>query len=279
RKGILSIIAPITGSPAAAAGLKAGDAILQINETITADLTLDEAVRLIRGAKGTIVKLTILREGDDETRVAEITRDTIRVPVLDMEKHEGGVFVVRLHSFTLESPLEFRRALEEMARSGSQKLIIDVRNNPGGYLEAAVDIASWFLESGKIVVREQRSDGSEIAHRSKGYNAIADIPTVILVNNGSASASEILAGALRDHNKIQLIGTKTFGKGSVQELIDITENTSLKITIAKWLTPLGTSLSDNGLDPDVMVEADKEDQEQLKDMQLERALEIIRAME
>ncbi len=279
RKGILTIIAPLTGSPAAAAGLMAGDNVLQIDNASTADLTLDEAVRLIRGDKGTIVKLTILRGGEDATRVIEITRDTIRVPVLDMEKRNGGVFIIRLHNFSENAPLEFRRALEEMARSGSNKLVLDLRNNPGGFLEASVDIASWFLESGKVVAREQFGDETELLHRSRGYNALADIPTVILVNEGSASASEILAGALRDHKDIQLIGGKTFGKGSVQELVEVTPETSLKVTIAKWLTPSGVSLSENGLDPDIVVEITPEDREELRDPQLEKALEIIGGME
>lgn len=279
RKGILTIIAPLSGSPAAAAGLIAGDKILQIDDTATADLLLDEAVRRIRGDTGTIVKLTILREKEDEPRIVEIMRDIIHIPILEMEKHGGDIFIVHLYNFSEQSPLEFRRALEEMARSGANKLILDLRNNPGGFLEAAVDIASWFLESGNVVAREQFGDGSEMTHRSRGYNALYNTPTVILINNGSASASEILAGALRDHKDIQLIGTKTFGKGSVQELVGVTENTSLKVTIARWLTPSGISLSDNGLEPDVVVEISSQDREELRDPQLDKALEIIRAME
>lgn len=278
RKGILTVISPLAGSPAATAGLLAGDKIVRIDETVTSDLTLDEAVRIIRGNKGTIVALTILRNGEDETRIIKITRDTIRIPVIDMEKREGGVFIIRLYNFSDQSPLEFRNALQEMARSGSKKLILDLRNNPGGYLEASVDIASWFLESGKVVARETFGDGSENQHRSKGYNAFGSIPVVILVNNGSASASEILAGALRDQLGIQLIGTKTFGKGSVQELVDVTSDTSLKITIARWLTPSGISISEQGLEPDVVVEVTPEDTENLRDAQLEKALEIIRGM-
>lgn len=279
RKGILTIIAPLTGSPADTAGLRAGDKVFQIDDTVTADITLDEAVRLIRGEKGTVVALTILREGEDDTQVVKITRDTIHIPILDMEKREGGVFVISLHNFSESSPFEFRKALQEMARSGSNKLILDLRNNPGGYLEAAVDIASWFLESGKVVAREEFGDGSEIEHRSKGYNALMNISTVVLVNNGSASASEILAGALRDHKGIQLIGSKTFGKGSVQELVDVTDDTSLKVTIARWLTPSGVSLSENGLEPDVVVEITEEDRKELRDPEMAKALEIIHGME
>lgn len=278
RKGILTIISPLTGSPAAGAGLLPGDKIARIDDTITTDLTLDEAVRLIRGEKGTVVALTILRRGEDEVRVIKITRDTIHIPTLDMEKQDGGVFVIRLYNFSEQAPFEFRKALQEMARSGSTKLVLDLRNNPGGFLEASVDIASWFLESGTVVAREAFGDGTELQHRSHGYSALSNIPTVILVNEGSASASEILAGALRDHLKIQLIGTKTFGKGSVQELVGVTDDTSLKVTIARWLTPSGVSLSENGLDPDVVVEITPEDVEKLRDPQMEKALEIVKGM-
>src|SRR3989344_5947167 len=279
RKGVLTVISPLTGSPAAGAGLLPGDKIARIDDVITTELTLDEAVRLIRGDKGTVVALTILRSGEDEMRVIKITRDTIHVPILDMEKRDGGVFVIHLYNFSEQSPLEFRKALQEMARSGSNKLILDLRNNPGGFLEASVDIASWFLEAGKVVAREAFGDGTELQHRSHGYNALSNIRKVILVNNGSASASEILAGALRDHLKTQLIGTKTFGKGSVQELVDVTNTTSLKVTIARWLTPSGISLSENGLDPDIVVEITPEDVEKLQDPQMEKALEIIKGME
>ncbi|OGZ46873.1 MAG: hypothetical protein A3J54_00230 [Candidatus Ryanbacteria bacterium RIFCSPHIGHO2_02_FULL_45_13b] len=278
RKGILTVVSPLTGSPAAAAGLLPGDKIARIGDTITTDLTIDEAVRLIRGEKGTEVILTILRNGEDETRVIKIIRDTIRIPILDMEKQDGGIFIIRLYNFSEQAPLEFRKALQEMARSGSNRLILDLRNNPGGFLEASVDIASWFLESGKVVAREAFGDGTELEHRSHGYNALADIPTVILVNGGSASASEILAGALRDHLQIQLVGTKTFGKGSVQELLNVTDDTSLKVTIARWLTPSGVSLSENGLDPDVVVEMTPEDLEALRDPQMEKALEILKGI-
>ena len=196
-----------------------------------------------------------------------------------MEKRDNGVFIIRLYNFSEQSPLEFRKALQEMARSGSDKLVLDLRNNPGGFLEAAVDIASWFLESGKIVAREAFGDGTETQHRSRGYHALGNTPTVALVNNGSASASEILAGALRDQLGIKLVGVKTFGKGSVQELVNVTKDTSLKITIARWLTPSGISLSENGLDPDVMVEMTPKDKEEMHDLQLDKALEILRGME
>lgn len=275
RKNVLTIISPLAGSPAAAAGLKPGDKILQIDDTLAADLTLDEAVRHIRGEKGTSVSLTIYREGEEKPRPVKILRDAIRVPVLDMEKRNNGMFIIRLHSFSEDSPLEFRRALSEMARAGSSKLILDVRNNPGGFLESAVDIASWFLESGKVVVEEKSSDGTQTLHRSRGYDAFESIPIILLVNEGSASASEILAGALRDQKGFQLVGKKTYGKGSVQELTTVSEDTSLKITTARWLTPSGISISKEGLQPDIEVDLTADDIENMRDPQLEKAIEIL----
>ena len=154
-------------------------------------------------------------------------------------------------------------------------MILDLRGNPGGYLEAAVDMASWFLPTGKIVAREKFSDGSETLSRSKGYDIFKKLPMVILVDGGSASASEILAGALSEHGIATLVGEKTYGKGSVQELIQITPKTSLKLTIARWLTPNGKSISKEGLEPDVKVEFTKKDLESGKDPQMEKAIEVL----
>lgn len=278
RDNILTIISPLKGSPAAAAGLLAGDKILKIDDKTTNDIPVDEAVTFIRGEKGTQVALTVLRKDEEEPRVIKITRDVIRLPIIEMDRVDGDIFIIKLYNFSENAPLEFRRALSEFARSGSTRLILDLRNNPGGYLEGAIDIASWFFESGTVVAREQFGDGQEIVYRSKGYNALLNTKVVVLVNEGSASASEILAGALRDQRNIKLIGIKTFGKGSVQELTPLTDKTSLKVTIARWLTPSGTSLSENGLDPDYKVELKREDIEQEKDPQLDKALEVIKDM-
>ncbi len=276
RKGILTVVAPLKGTPAFAAGIKAGDKILKIDERDTVDLTTEEAVRLIRGEKGTVVKLLILSENKDKPREISITRDIIRIPTLDTEQKNDGVFMIKLYNFSAEAPYEFRQALRQFVLSGSDKLIIDVRNNPGGFLEASVDIASWFLDTGEVVVREKFKSGEEQLYRSRGYNPFDKLPLVILVNKGSASASEILAGALKDHQKAKLVGEKTFGKGSVQEVIEVTDDTSLKITIARWLTPGGRDISQSGLAPDVEIKASEEDEAKGRDVQLERALEIIK---
>jgi carboxyl-terminal processing protease len=217
-----------------------------------------------------------LSEGENESREVKIVRDVIKIPTLDTEKKEEGIFLIKLYNFSENSTEIFRGALREMIDSGSGKLILDLRGNAGGYLEASVDIASWFLPAGKIVVREDFGNGEEKPYRSRGYDIFKNLPFMILVNQGSASAAEIVAGALQEHKIATLIGEKTFGKGSVQELIPITSDTSLKITIARWLTPEGKSISDNGLMPDIEVKITKEDIEAGRDPQMEKAIELLK---
>ena len=277
RKEVLTIIAPLKGSPAERAGLKAADKILKINATTTADLSLEEAVSYIRGPIGTQVTLTISRE-DEDTREVAITRETIVVPIIETSRKGDGIFSIHLLSFNGSSPLEFRRAIREFLIAGDKKLILDLRSNPGGFLDAAVDIASWFVPAGEVVAREKTADGSEVLYRSSGHRLLEDTPVVVLVDQGSASASEIVAGALRDARGAKLVGDKTFGKGSVQEVDDLSGGASLKITIAKWLTPKGTSINDKGLEPDIKVEVKKKDTEAGKDPVLEKGIEILKAL-
>lgn len=261
RKGILTVIAPLEGSPAEYAGVEAGDKILKIDETPTGDLTLDEAVHLIRGPRGSVVMLTILRKRAEDTKDIKITRDTIRVPTLKAEARGQGIFLIKLYNFNQGSVQAFRQAVRDFMMSGSDKLILDLRNNPGGFLDAAVDIASWFLPEGTIVAREMFYDDRETLYRSQGYGVFVDVPVVVLINEGSASASEIVAGALREQRGVTLIGEKTFGKGSVQQVEQITEDTALKVTIARWLTPKGVSISKEGLSPDIEIIPDGEEKE------------------
>lgn len=275
RKGVLTVISPLKGTPAEKAGIKAGDKIFKIDDKITADMSVEQAVRLIRGEKGTSVKLTILHKDAEKPAEITIIRDIIQIPVLDTEKKPDGIFIIKMYNFSGNSMNIFRNTLREFVFSGSNKLILDLRNNPGGYLESAVDIASWFLPVGKVVAREKFSNGEETIFRSKGYDIFENLPMVVLVNEGSASASEILAGALQEHGVAKLVGTKTFGKGSVQELIPITSDTSLKLTIARWLTPNGKSISEQGLEPDIKVEMTDKDIEDKKDPQMEKAIEIL----
>ncbi len=277
REGVLLVIAPLKNTPAYKAGVKAGDKIIKIDDTESYGLSVDKAVKLIRGEKGTTVVLTISRDGKEEPFKVSIIRDFIEIPTVDTELRADGVFVLRLYNFSALSIGLFRQGLREFVESGSNKLIIDLRNNPGGYLEASVDMASWFLPAGKVIVQEDFGKEREPeVYRSKGYDIFREgLDMVVLINGGSASASEILAGALNDHGKAILVGEKSFGKGSVQELVKLPNNTSLKVTVARWLTPNGTSISGNGIKPNVEVKISEEDEKKLRDTQLEKAAEIL----
>ncbi len=276
RKGVLTIISPLESSPAQAAGLKPGDKILKVDDTLTADLTLDEAVDLIRGEEGTEVVLLITRDDWDEAREIEITRATIQIPIIKWETKDNNIAYIQLYHFTENSADQFSKVVREVLQSNPRGIVLDVRNNPGGYLEVAVDIASWFIPKGELVVAEDFGNGEKNEHHSRGYKDLEDMPTVILINEGSASASEILAGALRDIKGIQIVGQKSFGKGSVQQLEKMRGGSSVKITIAKWLTPSGTSINDEGITPDIEVEITQEDIDEMRDPQLDKALELLK---
>lgn len=277
RDEVLTVIAPLEGTPAKAAGILSGDKILKIDEQETADLTIDQAVKIIRGEQGTEVRFIIAREGEESLLEIPVVRDVIEIPTIDIELREDGIFVVSLYNFSATSPTLFRDALRQFIESGSNDLILDLRGNPGGFLEASIDMASWFLPAGKVVVREDfGGDREEKVHRSRGYDIFNDsLDMAILVNQGSASASEILAGALQEHDVATLVGESTFGKGSVQELVPITDTASLKVTIARWLTPEGKSISEGGLAPDVPIEMTVEDIEVDRDPQLSRAAALL----
>jgi len=278
REGNIVVISPLKDTPSYKAGIKAGDFVLAVDGESITDMTIDQAVKIIRGEKGTEVVLTIFREGEKETQDITIVRDTIQVPTLETSIKDG-VFIIELFSFSETSPVLFREALQEFIDSGEQYLILDLRGNPGGYLEASRDMASWFLPEGKIVVTEDYGDGEDLVHRCKGYDIFNEnLKFVVLVDGGSASASEILAGAFQDHEIATLVGSQTFGKGSVQELIPVKGGGSLKITVAKWLTPNGLSISDNGLTPDVEVEVTLEDIEAEIDAQLDKAIEVVKSL-
>jgi len=275
--GALTVVAPLKGSPAAAAGILSGDIILTIDGKDTSNMSTDEAVQLIRGESGTKVNLTIFRKGEKAPRAISITRATINLPVIDTKELGNGIFMITLDTFTENSADLFRGALREFVQSGDQKLILDLRGNPGGYLDAAIDMASWFLPAGKVVVRENFGDGKpEQVFRSKGYDVFNNnLKFVILVDGGSASASEILSGALSEQGKATLIGQKTFGKGSVQELVDITDKTTLKVTIAHWLTPNGNFITGKGIMPQIVVDRTQADAQAGKDPQLDRAIQFL----
>ncbi len=278
RDGLITVIAPLRGTPADRAGIRPGDIIVEINHKSTMDLSIDDAVRTIRGEIGTTVDLTLAREGENELLELTLTRETIEIPTIEVSTPEPGTRVIALYNFGATATGQFRAALRDFIEAGDTRLIIDVRGNPGGYLDAAVSLASWFLPLGKVVVEEDFGQNAERrVHRSKGPGLMKDDwRLVILVDEGSASASEILAGALQEHGKAKLIGTPTFGKGSVQELVPVTDDTSLKVTVAQWLTPNGRSISDGGLTPDLEVDRTIEDIEAERDPQLDAALEYLR---
>ena len=274
RKETLTIISPLEGNPAQKAGLKPGDKVLKVDDTLTGDLILDEAVSLIRGEKGTEVALLIFREEWEEAKEIKIIRDEIKIPIIKWEIL-NNIAHIQFYHFTENSASEFRKTINEILAFQPNGIVLDLRNNPGGYLETAVDIASWFLPKGEIVIIENFGDGKNNEFLSKGYKKLENMPTIVLINEGSASASEILAGALRDIREIKLVGKKSFGKGSVQQLEKLKGGSSVKITVAKWLTPSGLSISEEGVIPDEEVEITMEDIDNMNDPQLNKALEML----
>ena len=280
KKSQLTVIAPLKNTPGERAGLKAGDMIVNIDGKSTFDMTTDEAVNLIRGKEGTQVTLGIFREGFSEAKDFTITRETIKIISIEWELKEGDVAHITIHHFDQSLLSEFRKTALEVMASPAKRIVLDLRNNPGGDLEVSQDVAGWFLQKGQVVTIEDFGDKKPRSeYLAQGNAALAHYPLVVLINQGSASASEILAGALRDNRGIQLIGEKSFGKGSVQEVVTLRDGKSfLKVTIAKWLTPNGDSISEVGLTPDTVVELTEEDFNEDRDPQLQKALEIIKGM-
>lgn len=274
-KGMLTVIAPLKGTPAERAGILSGDLILGIDGKSTEGMSTDEAVKLIRGPQGTSVTFTLQRKG--ETKQVKVMRDTIQVPTID-EHYDAktGVYTIALYEFTANSANLFDGAFADFQKSGSSKLIIDLRGNPGGYLDAAVSMASHFLPKGQTVVTEDYEGHQQnIVHSSSGTGGLpSGTQIVILIDQGSASASEIFSGALQDNKVATLIGTRSFGKGSVQELINIGK-ASFKVTVARWLTPSGRSISNGGLTPDIKMERTDKDIAAGKDPQMERAVQFL----
>lgn len=277
RDDYVTVIAPLPDTPAEKSGILAGDIVVRIDGKSTEGMNIDEAVSLIRGEKGTEVELTVLREDEDELLLITVVRDTITVPTIDTEERDG-VFIITLYNFNALAESHMQQALREYVQSGKEKMIIDLRNNPGGFLQSAVSIGGFFLPTGKVIVRENFGPNlEEQLYRSAGrtLGTFAPKEMVVLVNGGSASASEILAGALQEHGVATLIGTQTYGKGSVQELIHLHDNSSLKVTIARWLTPNGISISEGGLEPDIEVERTNEQFLEGEDPQMEAAIEFL----
>jgi carboxyl-terminal processing protease len=270
------VIAPLKGTPAEAAGLRSGDWIVKINGTSTESMNVDQAVNLIRGTEGTKVTLTIFRTGWSATKDFTITRANIKVPTVDFEM-KGDVAHISLHSFNQDANVLFYQALLKAGNANAKGIVLDLRDDPGGYLEVAVDLSGYFLKPGTLVVKEVGRTVPEQDFKSTNNGALADVPMVVLINGGSASASEILAGALHDDRGIKLVGEKSFGKGTVQELEDLSDGSSLKITVAHWVMPSGRILDHDGIVPDYVVPLTDDDIKNNRDPQLDKAVQVLDA--
>jgi len=277
RENRLTIIAPLKNTPASKAGLESGDLILKINSTSTERMQLNEAINLIRGPKNTSVTLSVYRESWENIKDIIITRQIIDVPTVEINVLDDNIAHVEFQAFNGNANQLFFKAMSDtLSQTGVKGIVLDLRNNPGGFLEIAVDMAGWFMDTGKVIVTEKGLD-HETAFKSRGNGALKDIPLVILVNKGSASASEILAGALRYHNKTPLVGENTFGKGTVQQLKNLRDGSSIKLTIANWVLPDGTIIEKNGIAPDYEVKITEEDRKNKSDPQLAKAISIIKS--
>ncbi len=269
----LQIVAPLSGSPAEMAGLKSGDHILAIDGLDTTGMVVDEAVKHIRGEKGTDVTLTISRDGWTEAQEYVITRDTITVESVTYAMRDDGIAVITISFFNGDTSKLFTEAAQQALSGGAKGIVLDLRNDPGGYLTAAIDVASAWVGR-TTVVTEKALDQSQ-ASVGTGPAVLDGIPTVVLVNGGSASASEIVAGALQDDNKATIVGEQTFGKGSVQDYRDLPDGSAVKLTIARWFTPLDRSIDKQGITPDVVVELTEEQVKADQDPQMDKAVELL----
>ena len=275
RNNQLTIISPLPESPAEQAGLKALDRIIGIDGLETTGMSLDQAVSLIRGDKDTEVILTVTRDGLNESKEIKIIRNTIKIISVNWTD-KNGIAYVKLTNFNSDTSAKFLEVANEVINSSPKGVILDLRNNPGGYLETAVDIAGYWIKEGQVVVREEFSNAEQNQeYVSNGKGQLADFKTVVLVNGGSASASEIVAGALQDYQLATVVGETTFGKGSVQELENLSDGSAIKLTIARWLTPYSRTIDKNGIQPDFELKLTEEDINENKDPQLDKALEII----
>lgn len=298
KDDVLTVVSPIDGTPAYRAGLHSGDRIVKIEGISTKDISLAEAVKRMRGKPGSKVTISIMREGWTEPKDFTLTREQIHVQSVKSLELEPGIGYIRLRQFQEQTPADLEAALEKFVRNGEklQGLVLDLRNDPGGLLTAAVEVTEKFLEDGKLVVytegRVRNQSMRFTAHAKKPY---LDFPIVVLVNQGSASASEIVAGALQDWGRGIVLGTTTFGKGSVQTIIPLSDGSGLRLTTAKYFTPKGRSIHGKGITPDLIVEPPKlvaaaqptetkpavqpsPDEELKKDVQVQRAVDILKAM-
>ncbi len=253
KEGMLTVIAPIEDTPAYKVGIKAGDKIIKINSEFTKDMSLHDAVSKMRGAPSSSVKITILREGWKETKDFTIVREIIKIKSVRSKLIEEGIGYIKINQFQEQTASDLSDAIDKLTQQNINSLILDLRNNPGGLLNSAVDVSSQFLPSGKLVVFIKDRKGDKLEYRSGKNSENSTIPMVVLVNQGSASASEIVAGALKDWNRAVIIGTQTFGKGSVQSVVPLGDGSALRLTTARYYTPNGISIQTTGITPDILV--------------------------
>ena len=253
KDGMLTVIAPLEDTPAFRAGIKAGDKILKINDEPTKDMSLHDAVGKMRGIPSTSVKITIVREGWKETKDFTIVREIIKIKSIKSKLLDDRIGYIKINQFQEQTAEDLSHALETLEQENMSSLILDMRNNPGGLLNSAVDISSFFLPAEKLIVYIEDRQGKKIEYSSSGGEFDVEFPMIVLVNEGSASASEIVAGALKDWNRAVIIGTPTFGKGSVQSVIPLSDGSALRLTTAKYYTPKGISIQTTGIEPDIVV--------------------------
>jgi len=279
KNGALTVIAPIEGTPADEAGLEASDIILKINDQSSLNMTIDEAVNIMRGKPGTKIELTIVRKGESKPLKVEIIRDVIKIDSVYAKTIGDDVLYLRITSFDKKVTSEVKKHLKKHITSKSKKgIVLDLRNNPGGLLDQAVNVVNLFVKRGVIVSQKGKDQKDQKVYKATSTDTFANVPIVVLVNGGSASASEIVSGALQDHERAVVIGEKSFGKGSVQVIMPIDETDAIKLTIARYYLPNGRTIQAKGVTPDIIVKngsvkTDDEDDFKIKEAELKQHLE------
>lgn len=275
KKDQLLVVAPLPGTPAEKAGLRPGDRILAIDGKDTTGMAIDYAVSIIRGPKGTNVVLRIWREGWEQTKDITITRESIHIDSVTWKMLDNNVAQIKLVQFNGETTAKFETAVREILLKNPKGIILDMRSNPGGYFDSALAVASFWVPAPQPMVIQKTKGNRQQKFPSLNRASLKNMPTVVLVNSGTASGAEIVAGALQDYGKATLVGEKTFGKGSVQDYTGLNGGSSIKITVAEWLTPKGRHINKEGIAPDIEVKLTKEDYEADKDPQLDKAIELL----